>query len=173
MVFINILVWISLLVWPPSRDLTMPHNDCAQDCTLGCCRKYRQFDFGESTSLTNTLQHNLHAICHHRWVYVCKFCSGQIVLMATLMVFVSMVTVLVLLMVMTEPKVLRCVDWLSPGQYESLEWLRAFYQPKLSQTHSFPLANASYRKLYSSHNTALWSWHSSRLSWWLTISSRL
>jgi len=121
----------------------MPHGHGVDNCSLRLCMKGRQLDLGESRSPTQIFQRNQLPACHRFWAYVCTFGPGLLVMMAmVMMAMVMMAMVMVLVKVIIVPEALRQVGWLRQCQHRSFHRLRAFYQPKLPQTQSFPSAKS-------------------------------
>jgi len=73
MTSIDIIVWTTLLARPPWEELTIPHGNGVENCSMRFCRKGRQLDLGESRSPTQIFQWNQLLTSHWLWVYVYAF----------------------------------------------------------------------------------------------------
>ena len=126
MMSVEIIVWTLYLARALWQDLMMPYGHGVDNCSLRLRRKHRQFELGESRSLTKIFRRNQLLASHRLWVYVCAFGLRLMEMMAMAMAM-AIAIVMVLVIVIIVPEILRQVGWLHQCQYQSFYRLRAFY----------------------------------------------
>jgi len=100
----------------------MPHGHGIENCSLRFRRIGRQFELGESRSLTQISKGNLLPASYRLCAYVCAFGLGLMEMIAMAMAM-AMAIVMVLVIVIIVPEVLRQVGWLHQRQYQSFHRL--------------------------------------------------